>query len=72
MDLGFIKLYFNSSLKKLDLLRGHLCVNVKGTNRQRIYLGLRVNSYGGHFVFCLDEFLGKCVVGDLEICEFKT
>ena len=34
-------------------------------------VGLRVKSYGGHFVFCSEEFLSKCVVGGLENCEFK-
>ena len=47
-------------------------MNVKGTNRHRICVWLRVKSYGGNFVFCWEEFLNKCVVGGLENCEFKT
>ena len=49
-----------------------LCANVKGSNRHRLCVWLRVKSYGGHFVFCWEEFLSKCVVGGLENCEFKT
>ena len=40
-------------------------MNVKGTNRHRICVWLRVKSYGGHFVFCWEEFLSKCVVEGL-------
>ena len=47
-------------------------MTVKGTNRHRICVGLRVKSYGEHFVFCWEELLSKCVVGVLENCEFKT
>jgi len=44
-------------------LRDVICANANGKMSATNLLGAKVKSYCGHFVFCSEESVSKCLVG---------